>query len=56
VGLDFVWTKGYSLITWRNENPIIVGTGFVHEDQTKGDIWNIENKGKSRLQRNLPNS
>ncbi len=47
VGLDFVWTKGYSLITWRNENPIIVGTGFVHEDQTKGDIWNIENKGKS---------
>jgi len=47
VSLDLVWTKGYSLITWNNENPIIVGTSFIHEDPTKGDILNITNTGKS---------
>lgn len=47
LGFDLIWTKGYSLVTWYNKNPVIVGTGFIHEDPTKGNIWHITNKGKS---------
>lgn len=47
LGFDLVWVKGYSLITWYNKNPVIVGTKYLHEDPTKGNIWHITNKGKS---------
>jgi len=47
VGVDFVWTKGYDMITWKNENPVIVGTKTKRADPTTGDVWDIENAGKS---------
>lgn len=46
-GFDLVWTKGYNLITYKNENPIIVGTSYLRPDMTKGDLWSLTNEGKS---------
>lgn len=47
LGFDLVWTKGYNLITWENENPVVVGTEYIHEDPIRGNAWNITNEGKS---------
>ena len=47
VALDLIWTKGYNMITWDNENPRIPGAGGVYVDPTRGDVWNIKNFGKS---------
>ena len=47
IGLDLVWAKGYNLITWENQNPIQVGTQYLHEDPTRGNVWYITNQGKS---------
>ena len=47
VAADLVWTRGYRLTRYENENYVIPGTRYVRPDMTKGDVWVITDGGKS---------
>jgi hypothetical protein len=47
VAADLIWTKGYRLTRYENENGVIPGTSFLRPNMTKGDVWVITDGGKS---------
>ena len=47
VGADLIWTKGYRLTRYENENPVIPGTRVQRPNPAKGDVWVITDGGKS---------
>jgi len=47
VAADLIWTKGYRLSRYENENPVTPGTYYVRPDMSKGDVWVITDGGKS---------
>ncbi len=47
VAADLIWTKGYRLTRYENENPVIPGTYYERPNMDKGDIWVITDGGKS---------
>jgi len=47
VAADLIWTKGYRLIRYENENGVIPGTSYERPNMAKGDVWNITDGGKS---------
>ncbi len=44
---DLVWTKGYRLSRYENQNPVIPGTYYLRPDMNKGDVWLITDGGTS---------
>jgi len=44
---DVAWTPGYRQYWHVNENPIIPGTGYIHVDPTKDNVWVMKSGGKS---------
>jgi len=47
VAADLIWTKGYRLPRFENENPVTPGTYYVRPDMSKGNVWVITDGGKS---------
>ncbi len=47
IGADLVWTKGYRLSRYENQNPVIPGTSYVRPNMNKGDVWLITDGGTS---------
>ncbi len=47
VAADLIWTKGYRLTRYENENGVIPGTIYLRPNMAKGDVWVITDGGKS---------
>jgi len=46
---DFIYTRGYHLLTTEEKNPVIPGTGGIRQDPAAGSLMVVSDTGKSEF-------